>query len=307
MWLFDYQSPEDNPCRDSSYAAIVHMSYVDNLPRWSYPWHYHDYCEIGFITDGSGSVSLANAPAVPVRAGSIVIIQDGILHKFTAGEQEHLSYYTLRFGPAGESCPLVDFFRNQGSTVADGLSYLRWVRETLNLLINIHNTNGGHADAAFQSIACGLLRLVQSLCVNDSMLVRLDEHYSASDILEYLNHNQAEHITLDSLARRFNVSASHLNRTFNRAYHTSPINYLIDARVTFATEYLLKSDYSVAKIAELCGYDNPTHFANMFAKRIGCTPTEYRERNQKPPVNPEKDDGQPENREKESRPPEDKT
>ena len=112
------------------------------------------------------------------------------------------------------------------------------------------------------------------------------QHRHFCDILEYLDTHQADHITLDSLAKRFNVSASHLNRTFNRAFHTSPINYLIDARVTFATEYLLKSNYSVAKIAELCGYDNPAHFTNMFTKRIGCTPAEYRERNQKPPEDP---------------------
>ena len=289
MWLYDYQSPEDNPCKGSSYAKIKHMSYIDNLPHWSYPWHTHEYCEIALITDGTGSVSLANTPAAPVRAGSIIVIPEGILHKFTTGEQEHLGYYTLRFAPAEEACPLVDFFRSLGCTVADGVSYLRWIRETLKLLINIHNTNGGHADAAFQSIANGLLRLVQSLCMNDALLVRLDEHYSASDILEYLDTHQADHITLDSLAKRFNVSASHLNRTFNRAFHTSPINYLIDARVTFATEYLLKSNYSVAKIAELCGYDNPAHFTNMFTKRIGCTPAEYRERNQKPPEDPDSD------------------
>lgn len=283
MWLYDYNSAEDNPCRDPSCIAVTHMSYVDNLPNWSYPWHTHKNCEVAFIISGEGVVSLSNAPAAPIRAGSIVVIPAGILHKFAATEPDRLSYYTIRFRGTGEKNDLLDFFNRQGSTIADGINYLAWTKETLKLLINIHQSNGGHADMAFQTIVNGLLRLVEALFTNDSMLVRLDEHYSASDILEYLDTHQADHITLDSLAKRFNVSPSHLNRTFNKAYHTSPINYLIDARVSFSTEYLLKSDYSVAKIAELCGYDNPTHFTNMFVKRIGCTPAEYRRRNQKPP------------------------
>ena len=71
---------------------------------------------------------------------------------------------------------------------------------------------------------------------------------------------------------------------FKKAYDMSPIDYLIYCRITYATEYLLKSERSVAEIAQLVGYDNPTHFTNMFVKRIGCTPTEYREKNLNIPV-----------------------
>ena len=54
MWLYDYKDSEkNNPYKESPFVAITHMSYVDNLPKWSYPWHAHqDSYELGYIIDG---------------------------------------------------------------------------------------------------------------------------------------------------------------------------------------------------------------------------------------------------------------
>ena len=280
MWIFDYLSDKSNPYKFNPFVKIVHMSYIDNLPAWSYPWHLHEHAiELGFIVAGSGNLVIGNQ-IMPVEAGSITVVQPDIMHHFSSISPEGMKYYTIRFADTPEDNELVKFFSAKGNCSTQGINYLDAIQNNLRLLFDIHQANGGIVDEAFQSIVLGLIQLTRTLFLNSTLSVRLDEHFSVSDILYYISQNCGKKITLESLAKEFNISPSHLSRLFCNAYHMSPINYLIYSRVTFSTEYLLKSDLSIAEIAELVGYDNPAHFTNMFTKRIGCTPTEYREKNQ---------------------------
>ena len=284
MWLYDYQSPQDNPYKDAPFVSITHMSHVDNLPTWTYPWHTHEGSyELAFIVEGGGSL-VVNNQSIPVEAGSVAAIPPKTLHRFTVPAQGKMRYYTLRFLLEPASGELQVFFAKLGSAVTPGnIHLLPYTQDTFRLLLSLHQANNGHVDALFQSVCLSLIQLARKLFTSKTLSVRLDDQHFASDILVYIEENRSQKITLESLAKQFNVSPSHLSRIFSNAYGTSPINYLINARCAWATELLLKSDLSIPEIGEQVGYDNPAHFNHMFLQRIGCTPVEYRQRNQKPP------------------------
>ena len=283
MWIYDYKTERDNPYKEAPFLEIVHMCYIDNLPNWSYPFHVHaDACELAWIMTGSGVLTL-DGQTIPVEAGSVTFVPPGTLHYYNTASSDGMTYYSLRFRAVDDHSELQTFFRNLGIASANGSAYLDWVRSSMKLLFDMHNRNGGLVDESFQTIALSLIQLSRGLFVAGVRTSEADEHAYASEILNYIMEKDGKDITLESLAKHFNISPSHLSRIFCNAYHVSPINYAITARVTYATEYLLKTDLPVVKIAELVGYDNPTHFSNMFIKRIGCTPTEYRERNMKMP------------------------
>lgn len=279
MWIYDYKSEKDNPYRQQPFVEITHMCYIDNLPVWTYPWHDHkDAYEIAIITKGSGHLVIDDQ-SFPVCVGSVTVIPPDVAHRFTADMDPGMQYYTLRFKSTPEEGELQTFFHSLGCAVTSGINYMPHIQQTLRLLFNIHHANGGVADSTFQSVSLGLLQLTRTLFTNETMTLRIASKYSLGDILSYIQNNREQKITLESLAQKFNISPSHLSRIFSNAYHMSPINYLILSRITYATEYLLKSDLTINEIAERVGYDNPTHFTNMFVKRIGCTPSEYREKN----------------------------
>lgn len=284
MWIYDYKSEKDNPYRQQPFVEITHMCYIDNLPLWTYPWHDHrDSYEIAFIVSGCGQLVIEDQ-SFPVTAGSITSVLPGVKHRFGADAETGMQYYTLRFIDQPEDGELQTFFQSLGNAVTSGINYLPHIQNTLRLLFNIHHANGGIADGTFQTISLGLLQLTKTLFTDETLSLRIASKYSIDDILNYIETNLSEKITLESLAHKFNISPSHLSRIFNTAYHISPINYLIHSRITYSTEYLLKSDLTIAVIAEKVGYDNPTHFANMFTKRIGCTPSEYRDKNKRIPL-----------------------
>ena len=283
MWIYDYKSDRDNPYKEPPFVEITHMCYIDNLPNWSYPFHLHqDACELAWIMTGSGVLTLDDR-TIPLKAGTVTFVPPNTLHYYNTASAEGMTYYSLRFRASGNGSELLDFFRSLGVAAANGSMYLDWIRSSMKILFELHNTHGGIVNETFQSVALSLIQLSRTMFVSRVPAEEQDEHAYASEILNYIMEKDGKGVTLESLAKHFNISPSHLSRIFCNAYHVSPINYAITARVTYATEYLLKTDLPVVQIAELVGYDNPTHFSNMFIKRIGCTPTEYRERNMKMP------------------------
>ena len=57
----------------------------------------------------------------------------------------------------------------------------------------------------------------------------------------------------------------------------SPLNYLTEYRIRLSKELLRREDYSIAKVAELVGFEDNLYFSRIFKKRTGYSPSAYRE------------------------------
>jgi len=95
-------------------------------------------------------------------------------------------------------------------------------------------------------------------------------------IQDYLDKNYSKDISLDSLAKTFNISKYHMSREFKRYISKSPIDYLIDVRIKRAKSLLYESNRSIAEICQLVGIANPNHFLYLFKEREGMTPSAFR-------------------------------
>ena len=54
------------------------------------------------------------------------------------------------------------------------------------------------------------------------------------------------------------------------------MKYILEIRIRNAQTLLETTDYSVANIASMIGYDNPMYFSRMFRKAKGMSPAKYR-------------------------------
>jgi len=96
------------------------------------------------------------------------------------------------------------------------------------------------------------------------------------ETLNIMEKRYAEKLTLDALAGHAAVSKYHLAKKFKDCTGYSPGDYLITMRITRAKELLQYSDLPVADVAERVGFDNASHFIQMFKRRTGQTPLAFR-------------------------------
>lgn len=94
-------------------------------------------------------------------------------------------------------------------------------------------------------------------------------------IIDYVNKNYAEDITLKGTSEKFFVNRSHLARIFKLKTKMTFNGYLTQLRIEKACE-LLSQGISVNRAAEMVGYDSSRYFSRVFYKVKGCIPSMYR-------------------------------
>ena len=101
-------------------------------------------------------------------------------------------------------------------------------------------------------------------------------HHEMSLAAAYFNEHYMENINLDEYAKSHNMSSSAFIKKFKKWIGSTPTQHIISARIASAQLLLENTDYDVAQIAELVGYDDPLYFSRLFSKRVGMPPLKWR-------------------------------
>jgi AraC family transcriptional regulator len=83
-------------------------------------------------------------------------------------------------------------------------------------------------------------------------------------------------LSLASLAKESGYSRAHFLRMFRAATGLTPHQYVLERRLSTARQLLQQSKMLLADIALKCGFSSQTHMNDVFRKRLGVTPLQYR-------------------------------
>jgi AraC-like DNA-binding protein/ligand-binding sensor protein len=82
-------------------------------------------------------------------------------------------------------------------------------------------------------------------------------------------------VSVTEAARAAGCSRSHLSRLFKKETGNTFEEYMIRKRVQIGQRLLLDPNKTVAQVAEMIGFSDPSYFARVFRKVAGCSPTEF--------------------------------
>ena len=83
-------------------------------------------------------------------------------------------------------------------------------------------------------------------------------------------------LSLASLAKESGYSRAHFLRMFRAATGLTPHQYVLERRLSAAQQLLRQPKMLLADIALKSGFSSQTHMNDVFRKRLGVTPLEYR-------------------------------
>ncbi len=95
-------------------------------------------------------------------------------------------------------------------------------------------------------------------------------------VLEYLHSHYNDKITLETLAKITNLSTFYLSNLIKNETGLSLIDNINRIRIEKSQKLMLDSNSSILDIAQRVGFRYQNHFAAVFKKLTGVTPTEYR-------------------------------
>ena len=93
---------------------------------------------------------------------------------------------------------------------------------------------------------------------------------------EYAAAHLDRRIGLDELASLTSLSRSYFCTAFRLAMDCTAQEWLAGERISRAQELLERSEIPVTEVALAVGYQTHSAFSNVFRKRIGMTPSEFR-------------------------------
>ncbi|MFC4767747.1 AraC family transcriptional regulator [Effusibacillus consociatus] len=112
--------------------------------------------------------------------------------------------------------------------------------------------------------------------VSSSKPFELDLGNPIQSVISYIHTNFHEQISLNEVADRVYLSASHFSRLFKAEMGVTFIEYLTKYRVEQSKKLLKMTSLPIEVIANNTGFANASYFATTFKRVEGKTPSEYR-------------------------------
>jgi transcriptional regulator GlxA family with amidase domain len=104
-------------------------------------------------------------------------------------------------------------------------------------------------------------------------------NHSDEEILQiqlWMKNNMSKTVPMSELAQQFSMSLRNFTRRFKEATGKTPLHYIQDIRISTASDLLQSSNLSIGDIASKVGYNDPSHFTQLFRKKLQLSPREYR-------------------------------
>lgn len=253
--------------------------------NWENKLHQHNYFQMIGILNGTGVATVQDA-SITVSKGKILFLPPQCLHALYCDPKSGAPFKMLdvKFSVADPN--LFHDLMQLGNVVT--LKNFNWL--TLNFEHILQESAAKERyyydliNMQLYSVLVGIVReKVDSRSENiapDSEELRSPvpnfKGINIEQLIQYVNFNYSNIISLDDLSSLANVNKTTLICIFKELFGTTPLQYVNRLRLQKAKELLTNTDTSIGEIAELIGFQSIHYFSRYFKAKEGCTPIEYR-------------------------------
>lgn len=95
-------------------------------------------------------------------------------------------------------------------------------------------------------------------------------------LIEFIEDSMDASISIAALSSIVHMSITEFTRAFIDAFGTTPYQFVLHRRIERAKLLLATTRLPITDITVLAGFSNPSHFATTFRRRVGVTPSAFR-------------------------------
>ena len=154
------------------------------------------------------------------------------------------------------------------------------IKKQLFLINEYYETESIHKDLLITSALFHLIYLlVEHLSVEKKDKVELKSEknkHRITSIINYIDENYQEDLTIEQLSEVFHLSEGHLSKLFKENLGMTIKAYISQIRAKEVRQALLASDLPLIDIAIMCGFPNVKSMNKVFKDLYHCTPKQFR-------------------------------
>lgn len=241
--------------------------------------HWHNSIEILFVLTGTMTAAVEDR-TWQLREDDILLINPHHIHE-TYSEDCSLIVVQIRLKEFNLDWAIPENIQFDCNSATEKNNSDRFYMLKHLIVTLLKNNSAGRDFSQLSNYTCAL-ELIRELCTHFEMQTPLPAPHSVKylnrlkSILDYMNQNYRESITLGDMARREYLTPAYLSAFFEKTMGTTLTAYLNNIRLSHAHQALLDTDHSIERIAEDNGFANARSFATAFRRAYGCRPSEYR-------------------------------
>ena len=251
-----------------TYRLVKHPK----LPTWR-PRGRIDY-QLLYIAAGRAHFYFKENEDTIVTSGNFVLYRPREMQRYVYYLQDQTEVYWVHFTGSQVKQILKKYnFPSTGHIIPSGASP-RYQKLFLRLIQELQLCRPHYEE--FLSILLTQIFILTDRYSRGTKVTNKYAHNEIETAVRYFNEHYNDSINIAEYAESKNMSTSWFIRNFKLYTGSTPLNYILNIRISNAQSLLENTKYNITEIAAITGYDNPLYFSRLFKKQTGLSPSEYR-------------------------------
>lgn len=227
---------------------------------------YFPYLLLMYIRSGELHVTYRDK-SLTARKGDILLLDCREPHSYySLGELEFI--YVHFDGPHSQE--LCHYIMKQHGFFFQHKRNIEIGKQLYQMVYNYQNEQ----EMSVSDCTCIIYTMINSLSSKPEK--QLNETSPVDKAIQYIKAHIERQVTLKEIAQCVNLSPYYFSHIFKTETGYAPIEFATKNRIDTAKNLLKTTNLSVSDIAFQVGYSSSSGFINIFLKKVGFTPMEFR-------------------------------
>lgn len=242
--------------------------------------HHNDYYEAVFVASGSSVIIIEGRSSI-ITECDIVLISPAEMFNFDGSSSKDFVAYSVRIAGkyidslSTKNTDLLTCFKKTCSSKCNILkSNTAYFKRFLSIIKLASDNKQVFGKDIMENVNISTLLVTLNRLTFENLANGIIEETLVDKIVSYVEANLEKPLSLDMIAKKFNISASRLTHFFKDETKVSLYNFITQKRLAKA-KTLLVEGYSVKDAARASGFNDMSNFYRSFREAFNTTPKEY--------------------------------
>lgn len=236
--------------------------------------HFHKNVEIFYVLEGEVQLKIETSWFL-LKKDDFVVINSYEKHQYRAKKTIFLAIIHINYERLS---PYIDLEQNffRCNSVTDKNENYQKIRKISNQIFQLYfykEEEGIYLNSLYYSLIALLVK--NFICKKDidSYDAKISEESRIRKIVDYINTNYRNPLSLNELAGHLFLSTAYLSKYIKKKLNTNFTDYITQVRMEYAIEDMCKNQKSITRVSLDNGFPNTNAFTTAFKKKYGVTPS----------------------------------